>query len=311
MIKTYSLWDNLTWVAVSQPNQQDFSQLVENYHVLPRYISYIKDRRERARFNYDNAHDSKLLIFRVIPEHKDDHELGTDETLPVAFLLRENLVMTIVQNETKYVVDLMASIVKDHREQKRPVSELNLIIELLFNLNDGYADRIDALDDIQENLENYHRRPSNKQIAELTKLDKGLVYLKTAAHNNVLAIGQIQVLSDADDDPLHLDESETQHLKDLMVEVEQSRSLADISAEVVEKLSNNYSNVLDNSLNTTMRLLTVWTLALAFPPIVSGFWGMNMDLPLTKLPWAWVLSIVLSVVPIFALVWYLRKHHDL
>lgn len=312
MIKTFPLWNDLKWVDVNEPDEADLRALNQTYKVTPRYISYIKDRRERARFNYDADRQTGLLIFRAINRHDgDDSIIGEEETIPVAFLFKDKMVMTVVQKETKYVANLMTEIVKIHREHQHEGTCLTLILELLFRLNDGYADRIDKLDEIQSNLENYHRRPTNDQISQLTNLDKTLVYLKTAAHNNVLAIRQIQVMSDADDDPLQLDKHETQHLNDLLVEVEQSQSLADIAAEVVEKLSTSYSNILDNSLNNTMRLLTVWTLALAFPPIISGFWGMNMGLPLTKVSWGWEFSIVLSVVPIIGLLWYLRKHHDL
>ncbi len=118
-------------------------------------------------------------------------------------------------------------------------------------------------------------------------------------------------MSDAMTILLSLSNTEVQHLKDLRVEVEQSREMANIAAEIAEQVVSSYSNILDNSINNTMRLLTVWSLALAIPPIVSGFWGQNMPLPLAKEPWSWLLSVAISVIPIGLLLWYLKKNHDI
>ena len=76
---------------------------------------------------------------------------------------------------------------------------------------------------------------------------------------------------------------------------------------MVERLSNTYNNILNNSLNDTMRFLTVWSLILAVPPIISGFYGMNMHLPLAVGTWAWVGTLVMTAVLIFAVVWLVYK----
>ncbi len=77
--------------------------------------------------------------------------------------------------------------------------------------------------------------------------------------------------------------------------------MANIAAEIAEQVVS-YSNILDNSINNTMRSLTVWSLALAIPLIVSGFWGQNMPLSLLlKSPGVGRLAAI-SVIPIGLLI---------
>lgn len=314
MIEQHQLWQDLNWVSVDQPDTHDFNQLRDNYQIKKKYIGYMRDIRERARFDYDTETKCSLLIFRTVNQGEEGLDSGEYlETVPFCVLIKGQNLITVTHPRNAYITDLLKEVIDDtKKENQQPADTLMTIaFKLIFRLNENYLDRIDDMNKARESLETFQRRPSNKQITQLSNLDKRLVYLKTAANNNVIAIRQLQVLSDADDDPLTLSASEIQHLKDLRVEVEQSREVANLAAEIADQVVSTYSNILDNNINNTMRLLTVWSLALAIPPIVSSFWGQNMPLPLAKEPWSWGLSIVISVVPIVLLIWYLKKHHDI
>ncbi|GAX03641.1 magnesium and cobalt transporter [Secundilactobacillus pentosiphilus] len=313
MIAQHQLWQGLNWLSVDQPDSRDFNQLRDTYQIKKKYIGYMRDIRERARFDYDTETGCSLLIFRSVNQGEEGLD-STEylETVPFCIIIKGTNLITVTHPRNTYITNLLKDVIKDTKSLSQPADSLmTLVFKLIFRLNEDYLDRIDEMNKARESLESVQKRPNNKQIKQLSNLDKRLVYLKTAANNNVIAIRQVQVLSDADDDPLSLSTTELQHLKDLRVEVEQSREMANIAAEIVEQVVSSYSNILDNSINNTMRLLTVWSLALAIPPIVSGFWGMNMPLPLAKAPWGWLLSIVISVVPIGLLLWYLKKHHDI
>lgn len=314
MIEEHQLWQNFDWLAVNDPDESDFDTLKKEYKISKKYLTYMSDIRERARFDYDSQSNLSLLIFRSVSEGEE----GLDtteflETVPFCIMIKNHTLITVTHPRNAYVNTVMQNVVEDLKAQYEQPSDslLTISFNLIFRLNEQYLDRVDDMNKSRETLETFHKRPSNRQISRLSNLDKRLVYMKTAANNNVIAMRQMQVMSDADDDPLTLTPTERQHLKDLLVEVEQSREMANIAAEIVEQVMGSYTNLLDNSINNTMRLLTVWSLALAIPPIVSGFWGMNMALPMAHEWWSWIFSIVISIVPIIILMWYLRWHHDI
>ena len=84
-----------------------------------------------------------------------------------------------------------------------------------------------------------------------------------------------------------------------------------IYSEVTEEISKTSNNILNNNLNNTMQFLTVWSLLLTIPTIVTGFFGMNVDLPIFHNPFDWVIITVGSIIVMAILLWYSRRHNML
>lgn len=82
-----------------------------------------------------------------------------------------------------------------------------------------------------------------------------------------------------------------------------------ISQQVTKTLSATSNNMMNNNLNDTMKFLTVWSLVLTIPTILTGFYGMNVDLPVIHSPFDWVIITVLMIVLMVWLVVLMRKHH--
>ena len=69
------------------------------------------------------------------------------------------------------------------------------------------------------------------------------------------------------------------------------------------------NNILNNNLNDTMQFLTVWSLLLTVPTIVTGFFGMNVSLPILNKPIDWVIITIGTIAVMAWLLWYLRRHN--
>ena len=61
-------------------------------------------------------------------------------------------------------------------------------------------------------------------------------------------------------------------------------SMMDLISQVLQQLSASYNNILNNNLTT----LTIISVLLAVLAVVTGFFGMNVPLPLTDEPNAWL-----------------------
>lgn len=66
---------------------------------------------------------------------------------------------------------------------------------------------------------------------------------------------------------------------------------------------------MNNNLNDTMKFLTVWSLVLTIPTILTGFYGMNVKLPIANNSLDWVVIIILMVVLMVWLVFLMKKNH--
>ncbi|MFM1565203.1 CorA family divalent cation transporter [Helcococcus ovis] len=63
----------------------------------------------------------------------------------------------------------------------------------------------------------------------------------------------------------------------------------------MEKLSDLYSNVISNNMNTIMKVLTSVSIVMTVPTIIGGLWGMNTaNLPFANHPFAFWYLILIS-----------------
>ena len=73
--------------------------------------------------------------------------------------------------------------------------------------------------------------------------------------------------------------------------------MTSINLQILQQLSGTYNNVLNNNLNDTMKLLTVISILLTIPDIVTGFFGMNVQIPFTEHSHGWgiALGIIIAI----------------
>ncbi|MCI1986897.1 MAG: magnesium transporter CorA family protein [Lactobacillus sp.] len=311
MLKQTAINDHQTWVAVTAPKNEDFTALATQYQIPKRFVAHVRNGKGRARFDYDYECDCGLFVFKVIAP-QTTKQIEQVKTTPLGILLVGETLITVVHGNNDRVMDALKTVIQG--PDMRGVHEqtlIMLVMAAMFELNEDYFDRINDLDNLRQKLEKYKTRPSNDQITQLSEVSKSMIYLKAAASGNLIAARQLQAIASSSDYAIALTKDERYWLRNLQEEFDQAREIAQVNGEIVQQVTDAYSNLLDNSLNTTMWILTVWSLALAVPPIISGFYGMNVKLPLVGGWWDWPLTIALSVVPVSVMLGYLRHRHVL
>ena len=86
---------------------------------------------------------------------------------------------------------------------------------------------------------------------------------------------------------------------------QQGLEMAQMTSDVSARVSDAYSKVLDSNLNQTMKFLTIYSIVLAIPPIVSGFYGENV----AQSEWAWQITIAITLIMILLSIWFLFNRH--
>jgi magnesium transporter len=77
--------------------------------------------------------------------------------------------------------------------------------------------------------------------------------------------------------------------------------------ETIQSLTDTYDAMLNLQTNTIIRVLTVFTALTWILTFVSGFYGMNINLPWVNSPFAWLYIIVSMLVIVVLTVLYFRK----
>ena len=302
MYQEHVVLNGQQWIDVDDPTDEDMQQLKTKFHLTSKFESYVRDSKERSRFEYNAQTKMAMLIWQVIVK---DEQIGEYQVVPVSFILTEKTLISVIPENADIVNKTLQGLFT-HMGAKQ-LSIWVVLLQLLWQLNDHYMDHIDEINTLREALSKFHNNPSNQQIKRLSSLSNQLVHLTTAIDNNTMAIQQIKLNGNDTTDELVLTDKERNLIADVEIETKQSQQMTQDTADLVDRLSNTYNNLLNNTLNDTMRFLTIWSLILAVPPIISGFYGMNMHLPLAKGNFAWVGTIMMTVILIIIIVYLVKK----
>lgn len=152
---------------------------------------------------------------------------------------------------------------------------------------------MDQLESDKDILNSKLRKRTTKQLLlELSDLETGLVYLLTAANQNVLLLEQLRNHPHIQ----KLGNIELEELDDALIEARQLAAMTQLDSQILQQLSGAYNNILNNNLNDNLTILTIISILLAVLAVITGFFGMNVQLPWQNEPQAWIWIVILALV---------------
>lgn len=284
--KHFFNFDQNFWLNVPRDDVMGIKNLKEEYGISDEMLTYSLDKNERARVEYDTLDDILLLVTNVPHQQKIENHY---ETSPVAFILKENGLFTFTTQNTEYVICLIRSILDRDSE----INVYSLLFRTLFLISDSFFPLIEEVNSERQRLnQKLREKTTNRNLLALSDLEVGLVYLVTGTKQNVVLLEQIKALAIY----RKLTEKEKEQLDDALIEAKQAVEMTNLASQILDQLSGTYNNLLNNNLNDTMKFLTVWSLILTVPTIVTGFFGMNLQLPFTHSVFGWGIALFISLI---------------
>ncbi|GEL14911.1 magnesium transporter CorA family protein [Pediococcus cellicola] len=299
MIKTYAVDQKHKFdlTLVQDCSDAEKLQLEDTFNIPPALLEYVDDKDEPARIEIGTDSEYVLMVFWA-PMKETSH------SEPVSVIFYDEKLFLFTSSEMAFVNHTIDSL-WNHAYDKRVAFILDLILPIVRKYI-GRASRLEyRADQIQGDLS---IRSRMKHLDDLTLVNQDAIYLRSAIQENSSSFAEIKSISQDTDVPF--DKKCYRKLHNIQLEINQASRMISLISESVEQLSNTYDRLINNNLNDIMRFLTVWSLLLAVPPIVSGFYGMNMHLPLAKGSLAWLASLVLTGILMLGLLIYLHNHHS-
>lgn len=286
----------VAWIEVIQATDEEIQFLLDEYHLPEDYLSDVNDPNEVPRF--EGLDDPRPNLFVLsYPVHVEDL---TYVTRVVSIIVIDDFVVTVRSDDSLifrdlHLNDFTKTIEKGHIE--------NFVLEITWRISKEFERAITEFMDAIEIIQNNIRRSTHTDsLYEMIEINKSLIHFQSAIeeNNHVLkSMVEMEYLSNstAREDLMH----------DLLIENKQAQIMIRKSMDLVSHLSSMYSNVINNNLNIIMKVLTSLTIVMTVPTIISGFWGMNVDLPMMENPNAFWHLLWITIVISLLLVLILRR----
>lgn len=285
------------WININTDNPEELKSLYKDYEIDDEIATYSLDKNERAHLDYDQPTDTFVLIFNVPNQSKiDDHY----ETIPMTFLIKDLRFITISNSKNQYIISKM----QKYLQRNPDTTIFKFLFSSLLLITDSFFPLVEEINSDRKLINDKLKIKTTKQnLLSLSNLETGVVYFVSASRQNTVLLEQVRthMIYRA------LDESEREQFEDALIEAKQLVEMTQVSSQILQQLSGTYNNVLNNNLNDTMKILTALSILLTVPTIITGFFGMNMPLPLENNPVGWLITIGISVVLWFGLSYILQK----
>jgi magnesium transporter len=276
---------NNCWIQVVDPTPDEICRL-KDLGVPQDFITYPLDIDERSRSERED--DGTLLIIVRAPIFQGSVSDIPYSTIPLGIIVNDRFIITVMRQEYQLLNDFAAGKMRGFSTGKR----YRFILRILLGLSNGYLSNLREINKNTEIVEDKLQSSlKNKEVLELLKYQKSLVYFTQGIKSNEVVMERLQRMKlftqYAEDEDL---------LEDVITENQQALGMIDISNNILSSMMDAFASIISNNLNVVMKFLASMTIVLSVPTIVTSFFGMNVAIPYADHPLAYLGVIVLFVV---------------
>jgi magnesium transporter len=140
----------------------------------------------------------------------------------------------------------------------------------------------------------------NEDLINLSSLQNSLTFFMNSIRGNETLLAQVKF-------KLPVDELDAELIEDVNIEMKQARESAYIYSNILESAVNTYASVINNNMNTVMRLMTSVSIVLMFPTLIASLYGMNLKNGLEDTPLGFYGVLAFSILVSGAIIWIFRR----
>ncbi len=287
------------WINVVSPSANEIDMLSNKLLVPPEVLSDPLDPDENARVE---AHKNSLLIVCRVPcLNEVDSDLPYS-TVALGILLKRDLIVTICSKPVDVLELFKEGKVKGFLTFLRE----RFVMQVFYRTSLLYLKYLKDINNRAGDIEQMlHRSTRNRELIDLLRLEKSLVFFSTSLKSNELMMQRLQRnnLSEG------IKESEYELIEDVNIEIRQAIEMAKIYSNILGNMMGAHSSIISNNLNITIRYLTTVTIILSLPILVASIYGMNVPLPFQENSHAfWIVTMIAVLLSVLGVFFFRKKN---
>lgn len=254
------------WINLTNPSPEEIAFVARETGIETSDMKASLDDEEASRIELENKY-TLVLIDVVTKEKRHGNEAFT--TMPLAIIVHEKLIVTVCLEDTVVLKPFMTDKVKEFSTAKKS----RFLYQILYSSTTVYQTCLRSINRKREEIEaRLSKNTKNSELIELHELETTLVYFATSLRVNGAVLDKLtrteKVKSYPEDRDL---------LDDVIIENKQAIEMSGIYRDIINGTRELFASVIDNTLNTVMKLLASITVVMSIPTIISGLYGMNLN----------------------------------
>lgn len=287
------------WVNVLPPlKQEEFSELSTSLNIPLDFLTDSLDIDERSRFEIED--DVRLIVIKTPTENNSFNESDAYYiTIPICIILTQHQIVTVNSFDNGAIKKFLNSF-KNRSADKKNM----MILKIIEKIIQAYMDHLKEIN-IRRNVleQKLYASSQNEQLLQLMRIQKSLVYFVTALRSNELLLMKMERTNF-----LQLNEEEKEFLNDLIVDNSQGLEMANIYTNILSSTLDAFASIIANNQNLVLKRLSVITIIVTFPVLLTGLFGMNVPSGFEASPYAFYIVSFISLAIVSAIAFYfIRK----
>ena len=274
------------WTHVVAPTEEEFAMLVDEYGLEEAIIEDIRDFFEVPRFEQEG-----IISYFFARYPYDVANLDID-TAPILIVLGDTFLITIAEQEVPFLNSFV-----EGKRTFQTTQKTELFLEFLSALINSYDKKLTHIRKMVYRDMGRVRSMRGRDVQRLVFIEQELNEMLSAL---MPTNAWIQQLTKGNYIRMFSDDREL--LEDLRIDCNQLIDSAQSILKTIQNIRTASETMITQNLNKTIRTLTVATIVLTIPTLVSSLFGMNVPLPLQNYPNAfWVIiTLILGIASVTA-----------
>ncbi len=299
---TYTLtYGRVTWLNIVQPTPADVERLRELYpYIHPLNLEDIRSPLERPKIDED---DDYLFVVMHFPFW--DARQSLTRAREVDFFVGRGYVVTIHDGTLKPLVTLYQLCESDEDQRQRVLGGganrvFYMVVDQLVDYIQPILRKVDS--NIRSIEENIFTADPRTIIEEISLVRRDIIALRRIIRQQVPIIEQLE---QGEYPILHEDLEE--YFGDIADHLHRERDIIDENYEVINSLADTANALATYKINEIMRILTVISVIMLPLTLISGIFGMNVDLPFDEHPASFLIVVLIMVGMTSAMLLFFRR----
>lgn len=261
--------DYNVWIRSISPDDVEIALLSDITHAPIEEFKEFMKQDERSRLDVGKHFQ---LILRV-PFLED----GSVVTVPVTLFIYKKFIITVEKEKTAMLDYIENLVVQNKRRFLFTRASTAFLVYFIDRVNDEFFAKTDKIADTLE-LFRSSEKMSKEMMQKVYSLSVTLSFFNQALIANIDALNALRKL------PGKFTVKDKEQFKELYFDALQIFDAAKVQREIVLHLFSLQSIITSARMNEYIKRLTILTVIIMIPTMISGIYGMNLSLPFAEHP---------------------------